>query len=126
MTYRWFLLVMALATVGAWTVWIFVIHSIDPVHTALLGFFLFYLSLFVALLGTAVLLGTLVRLWARPTEIAHRQTTRAFRQGILLSGLFLGALVLLSFELLRWWSAFLLILFFALIELLFVTQKRPQ
>ncbi len=117
---------MALATVGAWTVWIFVIHSIDPVHTALLGFFLFYLSLFVALLGTAVLLGTLVRLWARPTEIAHRQTTRAFRQGILLSGLFLGALVLLSFELLRWWSAFLLILFFALIELLFVTQKRPQ
>ncbi len=124
MTSKWFLLVMALATVSAWTVWIFVVHSIDPTHTGMLGFFLFYLTLFIAVLGSAVFLGTLIRLWARPQEIAYRQTMRAFRQGILLSSLFMGAMFLLSFDLLRWWSGLLLIAFFALIELLFVSQKR--
>ena len=114
---------MALATTAAWIGWLFVIHSVDPSESGLIGFLLFYLTLFIAVLGTSVFFGTLIRLWARPKEIVYRQTVRAFRQGIILSCLFSGALLLLSFELLKWWSGLLLIILFSLIELLFVSKK---
>lgn len=123
MTFRWFLFVMTLATVSAWVGWIFVIHSIDPVQSGFIGFALFYLTLTIALLGTSVLLGTVVRLWLRPDEILYRQTLRSFRQGVILCGLFISTLVLLSFDAVRWWTALLLIVLFSLIELLFLSKR---
>ncbi len=124
MSFKWFLIVMALASTAVWIGWVFVIHSVDPVHSGLLGFLLFYLTIFIAVLGTAVFFGALIRVWLRPKELVYRQTLRSFRQGIILAFLFLGALFLLSFDLLRWWSGALLIILFSLIELLFVSRKQ--
>lgn len=114
---------MALATTAAWIGWVFVLHSVDPIHSGFVGFLLFYLMIFIAILGTAVFFGTLIRTWFRPVEPVYRHTLRSFRQGIILTCLFLAALFLLSFELLRWWSGLLLIILFSLIELLFVSKK---
>ncbi|MBI5370216.1 hypothetical protein HZA85_03450 [Candidatus Uhrbacteria bacterium] len=122
MSFRWFLLVMALATCAAWIGWVFVVHSVDPTHAGLLGFLLFYLTLLVAVLGSTVFFGALIRVWMKPQEIPYRQTVRALRQGVLLTFLFLSVLILISFELLRWWTGGLLILLCALIELLFLTK----
>jgi hypothetical protein len=110
MSFKWFLIVMALASTAAWIGWVFVIHSIDPVYSGFLGFLLFYTTIFIATLGTAVFFGTLIRVWLRPQEVIYRHTLRSFRQGIILACLFLAALFLLSFELLRWWSGALLII----------------
>jgi len=114
---------MTLTTVGAWTGWVFLLHTVDPVHAGLTGFILFYLTLFVSILGTTVLLGTVIRFWARPKEIPYRQAAKAFRQGILLSALFVCVLVLVSFELLVWWSGLLVVVLFSLIELLFLSRS---
>ena len=123
MTFRWFLLVMALTTIGAWTGWVFLLHTIDPIHAGPIGFVLFYVTLFVSVLGTTVLLGTIIRFWIRPKELPYRQTAKAFRQGILLSGLFLSVLFLISFELLHWWSGLLVIILFSLLELLLMSRN---
>ncbi len=123
MTFRWFLLVMTLATLSAWIAWIFVVNSMDPTQSGLIAFLLFYLTLFMAMLGTSVLFGTLIRIWMRPNELLYRQTLRSFRQGIMLSGLFFSTLFLISFEVLRWWTILLLLVLFSLIELLFVSKK---
>lgn len=124
MTFRWFLLIMTFATIAAWIGWTFVLHAIDPIQTNMVGFVLFYFTLFTSLLGTTVLFGTLLRLWLRPREIPYRQTVRAFRQGVWLSLLAIFTLLLLSFELLRWWSVILLVLLFGLLELFFVSRKQ--
>lgn len=124
MSFRWFLIVMALASTAAWIGWVFVVHSADPTHSGILGFLLFYVTIFIAVLGTAVFFGTLIRVWLRPHELVYRHTVRSFRQGIILTCLFLGALLLLSFGLLLWWSGLLLIILFSLVELFFVTSKQ--
>ncbi len=114
---------MGLATISAWIAWIFVVHSIDPVYSGIIGYLLFHTTLFVAVLGTSVLFGTVIRLWIRPNEILYRQTLRSFRQGIILSSLFTCTLLLLSFQLLRWWTILLLVILFSLIELLFLSKR---
>lgn len=123
MTFRWFMLVMSLASASAWIAWFFVLHSIDPVKTSLLGFVLFYATIFIACLGTTVMLGTLIRLWLHPEEILYRQTVRSFRQGIIFSLLFTSTLLLLAFDLLFWWTIALLIILFTLVELYFVSKR---
>jgi hypothetical protein len=114
---------MALASAAAWIGWVFVIHSVDPINAGALGFLLFYVTIFIAMLGTTVFFGTLIRLWLRPKEVTYRHTLRSFRQGIILSCLFLAALFLLSFELLRWWSGTLLVILFSFVELVFVSRR---
>lgn len=115
---------MAIATVAAWIAWIFVIHSVDPTQAGLLGFLLFYGTLSIAVLGTSVLFGTLLRVWFRPAQVLYRQTLRSFRQGFLLTGLFVGTLFLFAQNIFHWWTAMLLMLLFILIELLFVFRKK--
>lgn len=124
MSFRWFLLVMSLATLTAWVAWIFVLHSVDPVSAGALGFLLFYFSLFVAVLGTSVLLGSGIRLWLKPDEILYRQTIRSLRQGVMLTGLFMGTVWLFALDAVRWWSVLLLIILFGLIELMLVQRRK--
>ncbi len=126
MTFRWFLFVMSLATLTVWVAWIFVLNTIDPLQSGLTGFLLFYLTLFVALLGTTVLSGSLIRGWVHPEELVYRQTLRSFRQGVILSGLFVCTLWLLAFEAMRWWTVLLLIILFTFIELFFVSKQMKH
>ena len=126
MTFRWFLLVMTIATLAMWVAWLFVLHTIDPLQSGLTGFVLFYLTLFVALLGTTVLSGSLIRSWVHPDELLYRQTLRSFRQGFILSGLFICSLWLFAFEAMRWWTILLLIILFSLIELFFVSKQSKR
>jgi len=125
MTFRWFLIIMTLATVAAWIGWVFVLNTTDPVATSFTGYLLFYLTLAIAFFGTTALFGTLLRLWIHPDGIPYRQTVRALRQSVIFSGLFICAMLLLSFDLMRWWSAVLLVILVSLIELFF-SNRRGQ
>lgn len=126
MTFRDYLIVMSLATLAAWAGWIVVLVSIDPTAAGMLGFTFFYLTLAVALLGSFSIIGAAVRTWIRPDELVSRHVARAFRHGILFSGLVIGSLILLSRQLLTWWVMILLVLLLALIELAFLSAGRPR
>ncbi len=125
MTFRFYIIIMSIASVGAWIGWIFVLNSIDPINTGALGFLLFYVTLATALIGTISLIGAQVRIWFNPNEPQARLTVRSFRQALFLTTIFLVALWMQSELLLRWWSLILIIAGFSLLELVFVSlQKR--
>ncbi|MBI2475104.1 hypothetical protein HYV69_01630 [Candidatus Uhrbacteria bacterium] len=126
MTLRWFLTIMTLSTVAAWIGWVFVLNTTDPITTGLVGYLLFYLTLAIAFSGTTALFGTLIRIWFHPDGIPYRQTVRALRQSVIFTGLFVSAMILLSFDIMRWWSAILLVVLFSLIELLFSAHNNQS
>ncbi len=126
MTFRFFLILMSIATIAAWGSWLVVLVSIDPSRTGLLGFAFFYGALALALVGTLTILGTGIRVWAKKEETVPRQVSRAFRQSLLLSVVVVGSLLLLPAGFFAWWSILLLIVFVSLIELGFLSAGRPK
>ncbi len=126
MTFRFFLILMSMATIVAWGAWLVVLMSIDPSRTGLLGFVFFYAALALALVGTLTIVGTGVRVWAKREETVPRQVARAFRQSLLLSVVVVGSLLLLPAGFFAWWSILLLIVFVSLIELGFLSASRPK
>lgn len=126
MTFRGYLAVMALATTAAWLSWIIVLVAIDPSQAGTLGFVFFYLTLSSALIGTIATAGAGIRAWARREELATRHASRSLRHGVLIALLVLGALLLLPEGLLTWWTALLLVLFFSLVELAFLSAQNGR
>ena len=124
MTFRLYLYLMGVASAAAWTAWVVVVHAIDPVHTGLLVFLLFYVTLAIALIGTLSLFGAGLRAWSHPEEHPSRHTIRSFRQSILLTLLMLSICIMLSAGVLRWWSLILAVLIIGLIELIIISIQR--
>jgi len=120
MTFRAYLIIMACVSLSAWIAWFVVLHAIDPTGSGFLGFLLFFLTLGMAFLSTATLLGTIVRIWQNKEEVVYRQVIRSLRQGILFTVLFLTALALSGQGLLAWWVIVILILIAAFVELIFL------
>jgi hypothetical protein len=123
MNVRSYLIVMTLATVAAWIAWSVVLHGVDPSRSGLLGLSLFYLTLAMAMFGTISILGMLLRLWRRADEIVSRVAVRSFRQGLLLSALFICSLLLFSQGWFRWWTMILVIVIAGLVELMFLSAR---
>ncbi len=126
MTFRFFLILMALASAGAWAGWIVVVSAIDPTRSGPVGFLFFYLTLTLALIGTLTVAGTGIRVWARREEIVSRHVTNSFRQAFLFTTLVDASLMLLAGGLFRWWTAALAIVLLALVELVFLSVARPR
>ncbi|NBS42102.1 hypothetical protein EBS80_05620 [bacterium] len=126
MSFKTFLLLMAIASAAAWAGWIVVLSAIDPSRSGAVGFLFFYLTLTLALVGTLTVSGTGVRIWARRDEIASRHVATSFRQAFLFTALVDASLILLSNGLFRWWTAMLVILLLAIVELVFLSASRPR
>jgi hypothetical protein len=122
MNFRSFLVLMSLATAGAWIAWTLVLHGVDPTQAGFLGFLLFYGALSISLFGTFSVLGVLVRLWRYKDTIAQRVTVDASRQAFLFTCLCLVSLCLFSQGWFRWWTMLLCVLIVGLLEL--ITQSR--
>ncbi|MBI5793637.1 hypothetical protein HZA87_00925 [Candidatus Uhrbacteria bacterium] len=124
MSFRRYLILMTLSTLGAWGAWVVVINAIDPTQSGWLGFFLFYVTLSIALLGTLALLGIAVRIWKKRASLPVRITLKAFRQGLLLTTLFVVSLILFSHGWFRWWTMLLVLFIVGFIELAFVSSQH--
>mgnify|MGYP001573049850 CR=1 FL=1 len=124
MNFRSYIILMALATLAAWISWALVMHGIDPVRSGTLGFFLFYVTLGIAVLGFMAIAGVLYRLWRNHNELASRIVVRSLRQGVLLSALFIASLILFSHDWFRWWTMLLSVLIAVGIELIFLSSRR--
>ena len=114
---------MLICTLVCWGVWVLSVFLINPQSAGALGFILFYFSLFLAILGTASIIGFVIRARLGKTPI-FVQVTIAFRQGIWLAGVVVFLLLLQGFHLLRWWNLALFILLVGIIELFILTTRR--
>lgn len=123
MTLRKYLTLVISLTLICWLIFLLVIFLIDPEQLGILGFFLFYFSLFLALGGTLSIIGFLIR--ARLfQDLIFYQVKIAFRQGFILSGLIVFLLVLKGLNLLYWWNAIILILFLISLEIFLILRKK--
>jgi hypothetical protein len=116
MTLRSYLIIMGIATFISWFTFIVVLYTIDPFITNWIGFSFFYSSLFLSVMGTASILGFLIRFIGLKKELVFRSVKAAFRQSFLFSFFIVVCLFLLSFNLLTWLNVILLIIGLSVFE----------
>jgi hypothetical protein len=117
---------MTLATFICWGAFLFVLNMVDPLATNWVGFLLFYASLFLSLMGTASIVGFLIRFTCLKHELAFRSVKAAFRQSFLFSFLIVAVLFLSSQGFLTWLNLLLLIAGLSLIEYFLISYDRSR
>lgn len=126
MSYRKYLIFLSAAAVLGWLAFGLVLFELEPCteagqitvckSVAGIPLFLFFFSLFIALVASCTLLGLLMRYWLHHEEPDLDELRVSFRQSLLLSASAIGALGLLLLESLTWWSGLLLIAIAIFIE----------
>lgn len=111
---------MTLVSLCAWIAWLIVIYTTDPTKSGFLGFFLFFVTLGISFLSSVTLFGTLFRVWLKKDQVVYRHVVRSLRQGLILTTLFLTALILTGIGLLVWWVILLLVAIAVVLELIFL------
>ena len=125
MTLRQYLVLMSLGTGLCWIAWFFILFSVDPIQAGRLVFFFFYVSLFMAVVGTFSVLGFLIRRWVvKDDELVFRHVKRTFRQSIFIAAVLIVVLMLLSNRLLAWWNLVLLLGLCIFLEAIVFTNRK--
>ncbi len=124
MSLRQYLIALALGTAISISSWCIVMISIDPATAGSLAFFVFYLTLGAGIAGIFTIGGTIIRARKYTDDDIHSAVARSFRQGIMLSGLFLGCLYLLSRDLFSFGTMMLMIVLIGLVEFLMLSIRK--
>ena len=125
MTLKQYLILMSVASSLCWLAWFFIILSTDPNHASAVIFLFFYISLFLAIVGTFSVIGFLIKIKIIKNDaVVFRHVKKTFRQSILLAGLFILALFLLQKDLLTWWNTIILVLLFIVLEGVIFTNRH--
>jgi len=118
---------MLISSFLAWLTWGFIIFGINPEEAGLGVFFLFYISLLLALACTLSIAGLVVRVWIlKQSEIVSRQAAKSFRQAILLATLFSGILYFQSKHILNWWVITLFIAVLSMLEFFLISYRSKS
>lgn len=127
MTLRQYLFTMIFATLMCWASWGFVIINVDPFETSAFGFGFFYMSLFLALIGTcSLILFFLYRLIEKDNLPLFRYVQKSFREAVLVAVFGVGFLFLQGKSWLTLWSGLILATLFVLIVSFSISLKsRP-
>lgn len=127
MTLRQYLIIMSLATLVCWMVWFLVVYIYNPATAGLIGFLLFYTSLFLSVLGTFSVIGFFIRgKIIKNDDIVFRHIKRTFRQGFFFGIFCIINLLLAQFRLLTWWNFILLLTTYIFLEGLIFTSRKYQ
>jgi len=126
MTLKNYLFVMAALTLICWGIFIFVVKLVNPLATNWLGFLLFYLTLFISLIGTITLVGFIIRFVALKKELVFNSVKVAFRQSFLLSLFIIIILFLKAHSLFNWLNLSLLLVIFTILELFLISYKKNR
>ena len=116
----------AVATAICWTVFLFISSVVNPELTSWLGFALFYLALFMAVSGTASLIGFLVRFVALRHELVFYAVKIAYRQSFMFALFIVVTLILLSQGLFTWLNLFMLIAVFVIAEMVMINSQKTR
>ena len=124
MTLRQYLLIMSLGTILSWGAVGLIMRTFYPTDIQSTVLIIFYISLFLALVGTFSLAGFILRIFLLKQQLlVSRHVAISFRQGILLALLLIVALILQSKSMLSWWSALLAVLALTILEFFFISTK---
>ena len=115
---------MTIMTILCWAAWIFVLYNVNPEVTNWIGFTLFYVSLFLSLVGTAALIGFALRFIAFKKKLVFRLVKDAFRQSFLFALLLIISLVLLSEDLFTWLNLFFLVAGLSVLEFFWLSYEK--
>lgn len=117
---------MCIVTASLWLSWWWVVISVDPFASDWLGLLLFYITLFLALIGTFTVLGVFLRRLRMHEELLFHLVMLSSRQSIVLSALVVIFVFLQSHRVLSIWSALFLVIIVIGLEffILFRQQKR--
>ena len=120
-----YLKTMGSLTAVCWFAWIYLLFAINPDSTNWIGFLLFYLSLFLSLVGTAALIGFLIRFVGLKQILAFRSVKEAFRQSFLFALLIVISLILLSQDLFTWFNLLFLVIGLSILEFFLLSYSKP-
>ena len=113
-----------MATVLSWAAFVLIIFNVNPYSTSRWILFLFFLCLFLALVGTITLIGFYLRFWFSKKEIGFAHIGPSIRQAILLSLCVITLLALQILRLVNIWTGILLVLAILSLEFFFRTKKE--
>ncbi|MFA7685853.1 MAG: hypothetical protein WCX95_03580 [Candidatus Gracilibacteria bacterium] len=122
MTHHRYISIIALSGLLAWVAWIVVINKLTPYETMGLALSFFYVTLFIALSCTFTVVGFYFRVWLFKNEIFYKHINIALRQGVFLGLIAVFSLVFQMMRVLTWWSGFLLVIVFVLLEFYFSSR----
>jgi hypothetical protein len=112
MTLRQYLAIMVIATGLSWLAWALVIINVDPFETSVMGFVFFYVSFFLAALGTVSMARFGWLHWfSRSDAPMFRFVERSFRDAVIAGAILTVLLYLRGTGLLRVWNFALFVLF---------------
>lgn len=118
MNLKQFLTLMIIGTLLCWAMFLLVIFNMPP-ENGYMPLIFFYLSLFLALVGSLAIAGLGTRMLILKNGIVFKEVKNSFRQSLLLSILIISALFLESRNSLAWWNILLLVFALAILEFLF-------
>ena len=121
---RTFLLGIGFLTLISLISLIYILTEADPYNTTLLSFVLFYLSFFIAVAGLFISAGFYLRKLIIKNKILYRLLRTSFRQGILISLILTGLLLLQGFRILNWISGIFLVVIILVIEIYLGRKQR--
>lgn len=103
---------------------VLVLRQIDPEKSGVVGQLFFYVSTFLFFAALLILFFTwLRRKFSKDDENAFIYLGMSFRQGVLMSVLIIGLLILQQYRVLVWWDGLLAVAGIFLIELYFLTRR---
>ncbi|MDA1038320.1 MAG: hypothetical protein O2877_01370 [bacterium] len=126
MTFSQFIKLTLISTAFAWGMSLFLLWTVDPVFATWIEMTLFYLSNFVAVAGTLSAIMVAIRTKTHPETVLSQHVHLSFRQAVLFALLIEGTLLLLSKNLLTWWTILVFIAVLSLIELNFQTLAHKR
>jgi len=124
MSLRSYLVLMIVATSLCWLAFSLVIRIVNPETTNWLGFLLFYLSLFLSLVGTTAIIGFIVRFIGLKHELVLYSVRAAFRQSFLFAFFIAAVLFLLEHNLFSWLNVLLLIIGLSVLEFFMLSYGK--
>lgn len=126
MKLRWYLTAMIAATAICWSVFTYVVQTVNPEITNWVGFLLFYLSLFFSIVGSASVIGFIIRFIALKNKLILSSVKDAFRQSFLFSFFIVAVLYLLSKGLFSWLNLALLIIGLSVLEFFILSYSKIE
>jgi len=103
--------------------WFLLLFNVNPFTAPTWIVIVFYLTLFLFLVGIFAIVGFYFKVWASNREIIFSHLAPTLRQSALISLLIIGLIFLEQVKALNWWVAILLVAAVIMLELFFRSRK---
>ena len=127
MSLRNFVLVMLLGSLLSWVAWTLIVIGVNPQEAGFMALAVFYVTLAVALTGTAALILSFIRIkLLRHHNVPSREVQTAFRHAIFFAAVAVASLALSQNGMFHTWHVVALIAAASIAEFLFAQAMQDR